>query len=114
MAFADPQSITVSTVAKSMPRIDGEGSFATADGIYALNISHSANSRYRHSVQVKYSDIVANPLVPSQNLPSYLTVGLTINHPITGLDRASAIAVANALVAWATPANITKLVGAEA
>lgn len=113
MAFADPQSVTVSTVAKSMPRIDGEGQFATSDGLYALSITHSSNSRYRHSVQLKYSDIVANPLVPTQNLASYLTAGITINHPITGLDRATAIAVANALVAWATPANITKLVGSE-
>lgn len=113
MAFADPQSVTVATVAKSMPRISGPGSFATADGLYSLSISHTSNDRYRHSVQLKFSDVVANPLVPAQNLPSYITTGITINHPKTGLDRATAINIANALVAWATPANITKLVGAE-
>lgn len=113
MAFADPQSVTVATVAKSLPRIDGPGAFQTADGLYALNISHSSNDRYRHSVQLKFSDVVANPLVPAQNLPSYISVGVTINHPKTGLDRATAINVANALIAWATPANVTKLVGAE-
>lgn len=116
MAFADPQSVTVNAVAKSLPRTGSslnEGSFVASDREYSLTIKHSYGSRMRHLAQLKRDAIVSNPLVPDQNYAVTSHAHIVIDAPRNGLSATEIGYIANAIVAWATPANIAKLVSGE-
>lgn len=117
MAYSDPQALTVSGSAKSLPRTGSSpstGEFKTADGVYALRVQHNrTQSRATHVARVELRDIVANPLVPSTNQPINAAVTFTVNGPNNGLDSATLVALSKALVGWLTDANLGKLVGSE-
>lgn len=116
MALADPQSITVSGSAKTLNRTGqslNEGTFQTADGEFVMTVRHDTSKRTRHVAKVQRTLIVADPLFPTQNQSISYSAHITIDHPKNGVIAADVIALANALVAWATSANITKVVGAE-
>jgi hypothetical protein len=116
MALADPQSVTYATVATDLPRIGQglmEGKFRSADSEFNLTVTHTANSRYRHSVQLRMDDITSNPLIPDQNIATFATVGLTINAPKNGYTNAQVVDLANALVDWLTPTIVAQLVTGE-
>jgi hypothetical protein len=54
MAFADPQSITVDSVAQSMPRISsgvGTGAFQSNDGTWKLSVSNQTGKRVRSLIR---------------------------------------------------------------
>ncbi len=112
MALADPQSVTVNAIAKSLPRTT-EGVYRTADRKYQLTISNSVGSRYRTLAKLQFDDTVANPLVPAQNMPVSTSVHIVIDAPKQGSDTTITGYVANALVAWLTPANVAKLITGE-
>lgn len=111
MTLASPQTITIGGVAKSLIAVqaDSGGLYKTADGIYTLSIKHDLKTRYSHLAQLKMSDLVANPLVPSSNIASEAWVNLVINQPRNGLSNAQVIALANGLRDWAIPAIISSL-----
>lgn len=116
MALADPQSVTVSGSAKTLPRTGQalkEGTFQTADGEFTMTVKHDSTKRNRHIVKVQRTAMVSDPLFPSQNTSISYSAALNIDHPKNGAAAADVIALANALVAWATSANITKIVGSE-
>lgn len=117
MAYADPQSVTVAGSAKSLPRVGSdtslEGKFSSADGKYSLSVKHQNGSRNRHVVQLKFDDTVANPLVPDQNVVVSTWTHIVVDAPRNGLSSTSITDISNAIIAWATAANLTKLVGGE-
>lgn len=116
MALADPQSVTISGSAKSLPRIGqslSEGLFQTADGDVIMTVRHDSSRRTRHIVKLQKSLIVADPLFPSQNQTVSYSCAVTLDHPKNGVVAADVIALGNALIAWATSANLTKVVGGE-
>lgn len=89
------------------------GSFQTSDGEYSMFIKHDSSRRTRHVVQLRRNVIVSDPLVPAQNVPLSYSAHLTVDLPKQGVVAADVIALANALIAWATSATITKVVGSE-
>jgi hypothetical protein len=115
--FADPQSVTVNAVAKSLPRTgssDSSGTFKTADGLYSLSIKHSTTKqRVNHNAQLRNDVITSSVYFPDQNVPVSASASISINAPIAGLDAATIGYIANAIVAWATPTNVAKLIGEE-
>lgn len=116
MALTDPQSITYSGNAKTLARTGlalSEGSFQTSDGEFIMTVRHDTSKRTRHVVQVRRTLIVADPLFPSQNQNVSYSASVTLDHPKNGVVAADVIALGNALVAWATSGNLTKIVGAE-
>lgn len=114
MALADPQTVTVSGNAKTLNRTGAAmGSFTTADGEFSLNIKHDSSRRSRHVVQLRRNVIVSDPLVPAQNVPLSYSAHLTIDLPKQGVVAADVVALANALIAWAVSATVTKVVGGE-
>jgi len=116
MALADPQSVTVNGSAKSLPRTgmtDTSGDFKSADGKYSINIAHSQDRVYRHKVELKFADTVANPLVPDQNMQVSCRAYLVIEMPKNGLDTTTVGYVGTALTTFANAAFITKLLGGE-
>lgn len=116
MALADPQTVTVSGVAKTCARTGlalKEGTFMTSDGEFTMVVKHDSTKRNRHIVKVQRTLLVADPLFPSQNTSISYSAALNIDHPKNGAAAADVIALAKALVAWATDPNITKIVGSE-
>jgi len=55
----------------------------------------------------------SDPIVPTQNLLASMTATLTVDFPTTGLTAADAQNLANCLIAWATSANVLKLLNGE-
>jgi len=116
VALADPQSVTVSGTATSLPRTGlalNEGSFTDGSGQLSLTVLHGSSRRTRHTVKLQKSAIVADPLVPSTNQNVSYSAHIVVDMPKNGVSTADAIALANALVAWCTSANLTKVIGGE-
>lgn len=116
MALADPQSVTISGAATPLPRTGlalDQGSFADASGQVTLSVLHSSARRTRHTIKLQKSAIVADPLVPSTNQNVSYSAHIVLDMPKNGVSVADAVALGNALVAWCTNANLTKVAGGE-
>lgn len=116
MALADPQSVTITGATVSLPRTGmgaSEGSFRSSDAISTMLVRHSAGKRVRHNIVLRQDKTVADPFVPSQNRPVSFQASLTIDTPLTGVSAVDALALANALVAWATSAQLARVIGGE-
>jgi len=116
--FADPQSVTYATVAKSLPAVgrgDSQSEYRLNDGaaVYDLTLSHQFKTRNRAVARLRRDAVVTDPLVPAQSVVASMTATLTVDFPASGLTPTDAQNLANALVAWATSANILKLVNGE-
>lgn len=116
MAFPDSQSVTVGAATVALARTGmslTEGRYASADRKYDLKIMHSNNKRYRHVAQLKFSDVVQNELAPDRKIPVQAHAHLVVDLPINGVASTTAVDLAKAIVAWATPANLAKLIASE-
>jgi hypothetical protein len=116
MALADPQSITINAIANSLPRTGfsaNTGSFTKADGDRKLEISHSSGSRIRHLIRFTDKQTVSNPLVPTQNQAVNMSVHLVIDMPRNGYTVADIAKISAGFAAWATEANLTKVIAGE-
>nr|QDH90305.1 MAG: hypothetical protein H1Bulk29715_000002 [Leviviridae sp.] len=119
MAFADPQSVTVNSVAQSMPRTGSgidSGAFSTADGSYKLTVRHSNGRRNRHEIRLTQTKTSADPLLPSQNQVFSMSAYAVVDTPLNGFSVTEAKYVCDALFAYLTAssgAKVTQLLGGE-
>lgn len=120
MAFADPQSVTIATVAQSLPRTgtnETHSTYRKEDGNVKLTISHQPGKvRTRSSVRLDFTKIAADPLMAGVNREVSCSVFLNVDRPNVGLTAAEIKDVATALASWATAssgANLTKVLGGE-
>jgi hypothetical protein len=113
MAFADPQSITVNSVAISLPRtgLDPVGSFASADGTMVETIAHtnSKNNRVRRQLRFDYSKIAADPLISAQNIKYSMSAYLVVDVPVTGFTVAEAKLLLDGMMTYLTASSGSKL-----
>lgn len=115
--FADPQSITVNSVAKSMPRVETDGKSAIyqiADETFTMTISHTdlKNGRTRSMVRVDQKAVVTNPL-DSTNDYDTLSFYSVIDRPKFGFTSAQVGYLVAALQAWLDGTAVGKLYGHE-
>lgn len=86
MAFADPQSLTIDTVAKSLPRV-GTGAnssvYRNADGSIKLTISHNYGRRNRHLVRGDFRKIAPDPF-SGVNQEYTMSTYTVIDGPVAG------------------------------
>ena len=116
MALADPQSVTISGTATSLPRTGlalDEGSFQDSSGQIRLTVQHSSNRRTRHTIKLQKSAIVSDPLVPSVNQNVSYSAHIVLDFPKNGVSVADIVALGNALVAYSTSGTLTKVAGGE-
>jgi len=114
--FADPQSVTVNAVAQSLPAIARNGNtseYAKDDGSYKLTIGHQFGNRYRYTVRLDAFKIAPDPLSAANNQRYSASAYLVMDKPIVGYTNAEIRDIASALSAWATPANLLKVLGGE-
>jgi len=120
MAYADPQSVTISGSAISLPRTssgNGNGAFQSADGLTRLSASHSYGSRTRRLIKLDNAKIAADPLLAGVNVKASMSCYLVVDVPITGYDNTQAKAVVDAFLAYltaSTGAKVAQLLGGEA
>lgn len=116
--FADPQSITYNTVAKSLPavgRTDSQSEYKLNDSgtVYDLILSHQFGKRNRVVARLRRDSFSSDPLVPANNILASMTATLTIDFPLVGLAAADAQLLAKALVGFCSDANLLKLANGE-
>jgi len=114
--YSDPQSVTINSVAVSLPRVSvgtSEATYRSADETCQMRISHqAAKGRKRRMVRLDQTVIAADPLT-AENSSQKAGVYLVIDEPIFGFDDASLDFLTDALIAWLTSGNIAKLLGGE-
>lgn len=112
MALADPQTVTVNTVAKTLNRVktDGYSSwYATDDGTFTFRVAHQFNkTRTRRSVRLDQLVIAADPLT-AENTSQQAGVYLVIDEPQYGFSDTELNYLVQALVAWLTSVNVGKV-----
>lgn len=119
MAFADPQSVTVNAVAKSLPRTgsaESSGSFKTADGEFALDVKHAYARRNRREIRLTQTKTAPDALVPSQNVVLSMSVYMVVDIPKNGFSVTEQKYVVDALSAYlsaSSGAKVTQLLGGE-
>lgn len=119
MAFSDPQTITISGVTTSLPRVSTRPSgsdYTSADGLITLKADHSSGRRSRHVVRVDHSKVSADVYLPTQNVKHSMSVYTVFDMPPVGYSAAEALAIFtgfNAQLTAVSNALITKLLGGE-
>jgi hypothetical protein len=118
MAYSDPQSVTVSGTASSLPRTSSgtnSGAFQSPDGAIVLKVSNAYGKRNRRTVRLEHAKIAADPLTAA-NTKFSMTAYVVVDTPVVGYSVAEAQAVVAALTKWLTDtsgSNVAKLLGGE-
>lgn len=119
MSFADPQTVTVATVAQTLPRTSSSvnsGTFAKDDGTYVLQVSHQVGRRRRHQIRLNAEKIAADPFDTSLNQRVAMSVYVVVDVPLQGYTIAQQQDVVDALTEYLTAssgARVTQLLGGE-
>jgi len=119
MSLADPQSITVSGTAVSLPRTNtsGDGSqYTSADGAIAFKLSSQYGRRTRRTVRLDFSKIAADPFLPAQNTRVSASLYTVFDLPPAGYTNADVLAYwagYKTLVTASSDLIIAKLLGGE-
>jgi hypothetical protein len=115
--FVEPQSITISGAAKSLPRVrvgDRNGLFESATAGLRLRVSHLIGKRIRRTVRIDFTKTAADPLLDGVSRQYSSSAYLVIDHPPVGFNSAELEANAKSLVDWlAATGNLTKVVNGE-
>lgn len=115
--FTDPQSITVNSVAQSMPRVEvgnRRAVYRKADGSYTMTVSHqnASNNRVRSMVRVDRVAVVPDPIT-AVNDEETLSAYFVIDRPIQGFTSTEVDQLIQGLKAWLTTTAANQLYGQE-
>lgn len=116
--FADPQTITIDTVAQTLNRTgstENGGRFATSNRSHRLDVNHQYGKRVRHQIKLQFDTLTANPLISGQNVSQSMSTYLVVDLP-AGYDTVAAKKVVDGFIAYlaaTSGAQVTKLLGGE-
>jgi hypothetical protein len=116
--LADPQSVTISGSAISLPRTSSgvnSGVYTSNDGSVKLSVSHQYGKRIRRTVRLEHSKIAPDPLAAA-NTKYSMTSYIVLDVPTVGYTVAEAKAVWDgfaAALAASTGALVSKVLGGE-
>jgi hypothetical protein len=114
--FADPQTVTVATVAQVMPKIsskDTSSIYSKADGSFKVAISHTpSKDRTRSMARIDQRAVVADPLT-SVNDYETLSFYCVIDRPNYGFSNTQIKDLVAGFQSWLTAGNVDKLIGLE-
>jgi len=113
--FADPQTVTVNSVAQTLAAISREPKSSTYRedvGEYELVISHQEGSkRNRRVVRINRKKVTADPFIPAQNVEVGHSIYLVIDAPLAGYTNTELKDDTLGLVGWLTSGNVLKVLG---
>lgn len=115
--FADPQIVTINSVAKSMPKIETSGKktiYQTNDQLFTLTISHinQGSDRVRSMVRVDQRAIVPDPLT-SVNDWETISSYLVIDRPLQGFSVTQVQQLVAGFQSFLDSTAISKIFGQE-
>lgn len=114
--FADPQSVTINAVATSLPKTKAgqtEQVYTSADGNTALTVKQNTTaSRFRREVRLSSKKIAVDP-ISAVNAEKGASVYLVIDEPRNGFSDTELGYLVEAIKAWATTANVSRVLGGE-
>ena len=114
--FSDPQSVTVNSVAQSMPRVETNGRksvYRKADETYTLTISHTPNKdRVRSMARIDQKAVVPDPLT-SVNDYETLSFYVVVDRPLAGFTMTQTEQLIAGFKTWLDNTAIDKLFGQE-
>lgn len=118
MAFSDPQSITVNSVAQSLargaPRDASTSAYYKDDGSYTMLIGNQLRTtRNRFTVRVDHAKLTADPFVSANNIKVSSSIYLVMDVPILGYTNVEIKDITLGLTGWATSGNLLKVLGKE-
>lgn len=123
MAFSDPQTVFVDTVAQSLPRTgisEDTGRFTKEDGSYELLIGQQKGRRSRQSIRLTSRKTAPDVLNPVLNKDVSMSVTLVVDTPSAasggGYSLTEKKQIVDALVAFlsaSSGANVSRLLGGE-
>lgn len=117
--YADPQSVTVNAVAKSLARIgtstpDTRGSFKTAEGDFDFEIRQfKSKDRMRHEARLTQRKVSTDPVSAIAKEVSGSVI-IAVDEPKWGFSDTELGYLTAALVTWFSNANRDKLLAGEA
>lgn len=114
--LADPQSVTVNAVAKSLVKIDSSGrtgTYRTADGEFKLTIKHDEKNRARRTVELSQEIVAADPFLTDVNRTYVQRVYVVLDCPKTGFTSVQQDNLTQALVDYLSDATIDKIIAGE-
>jgi hypothetical protein len=118
--LTDPQSITVNTVAKSMPKVQDDGQhsvYAMADGSFKLDIRHTSRKvdklgRTRSLATFTQTASVTDAITGLSRLDT-LVFSVQIDRPDSGFSSTQVQQLVAGFNAWLTSTIVDKLYGRE-
>jgi len=114
--FSDPQSVTINSVAKSMPRVSTNGQqsvYTNSDESYKLTISHQiSGDKVRSLVRLDNRAIVADPLTSVNDYQTHTTY-VVDERPKYGFTMTQVEQQFAGFLAWFTTGNVDKIFGGE-
>lgn len=119
MAFSDPQSVTISSTAISLPRTSSgvnEGEYTSADGLVRLTASHAYGRRTRRVLRLDHSKVTSDPFIPANNTKVSMSTYMVFDLPVAGYSNADALAVYagfKGLYTASSDALVSKILGGE-
>jgi hypothetical protein len=117
--LADPQSVTINSVAQSLPAIArgvNSSIYQKDDGTVKLSIAHNYGKRTRRTARLDFSKIAADPLISAQSIRYSMSAYLVIDVPTTGFTVAETKQIVDALTLYLTAssgAKVTSIAGGE-
>jgi len=119
MALSDPQSVTISGSAISLPRVstgENKSIYTSSDGAVDLTLSSTYGNRVRRVARLDHSKFTADPFIPADNREVSMSCYLVFDSPTVGYTNAELKANYvgfNTLYTASTHALIDKLLGGE-
>lgn len=116
--YADPQSVTVNAVAKSLARVgnsspERRGSFRTTDGLFLFEVRQDqTKDRFRREVRLTQKKVAADPIT-AMNKEVSTSVIIAVDEPKWGFDDTELSYLTAAIISWFTNGNRDKLLGGE-
>lgn len=117
--LADPQTITISGSASTLPRtavVPDGAIYSNPDSTIKFDVRHTNGRRNRSIARLRSDKIAADPLLTATNRRLSATVYVAVDVPPEGFSVAEQVALIKALSDWltaSTNANATKVVGGE-
>lgn len=121
MAFADPQTITVSGTTTPLPKVFSSGSesaYTSSDGLISLSANHSVvkQGRHRRLLRVDYAKMTSDPFKPTENVKVNMACYVVFDIPPAGFTITEQTAVYTGFKNQFSATSdllITKLLGGE-
>lgn len=120
MAFADPQSITISGTAIPMGRVftgSAKGKFVSADGKTRVELDPTGTkTRNRKAARLYQEKVTSDPLVTTTNVRVGDMISFIIDRPLEGYSDAEVEAQVVGFITYLTAgsnANLKKLIAGE-